>query len=102
MGAHFRLPIAFMDWDTIKTRTSGIQVFLAEMEASTSCWQADFKQPLALIIGGEADGASATARQLAHEQVCIPMPGRSESLNAAAAGAVLMFEVVRQRKVGGG
>jgi RNA methyltransferase, TrmH family len=99
MGAHFRLPIASMDWDTIKARTSGLRVFLAEMEASTSCWQADFKQPLALIIGGEADGASSTARHLAREQVYIPMPGRSESLNAAAAGAVLMFEVVRQRKV---
>jgi tRNA G18 (ribose-2'-O)-methylase SpoU len=50
-----------------------------------------------MIVGGEAKGASPAARQLATEQVFIPMPGGSESLNAAVAGAVLMFEVLRQR-----
>jgi len=99
MGAHFRLPIVSLDWDSIKSRTSGLSVYLAEMEGATPCWHADFNSPLALIIGGEADGASKAARQLAKERVFIPMPGRSESLNAAVAGAVMMFEVVRQRKV---
>ncbi len=51
----------------------------------------------ALVIGGEAEGASTQARSLATEMIRIPMPGHMESLNAGVAGAVLMYEVVRQR-----
>ena len=64
------------------------------------CWQTNFSLPLALIVGGEAEGATEEARQLADKSVCIPMPGKVESLNAGVAGAVLMFEVVRQRTFG--
>ncbi len=98
MGAHFHLPVITLDWESIHLHTSGMTVYLAEMAAALPCWQADFCSPTALVIGGEAEGAGAQARELASRQVCIPMPGRSESLNAAAAAAVLMFEVVRQRE----
>jgi len=97
MGAHFRIPIHHIAWEEIRTYTQGLKIHLADMEGSISCWQADFCSPLALIVGGEADGASQAARALATSQVSVPMPGKSESLNAAAAGAILMFEVVRQR-----
>jgi TrmH family RNA methyltransferase len=63
-----------------------------------SCWETDFRPPLALIIGGEAEGASEPARKFANAFVKIPMAGNIESLNAAAAGSVLMFEVMRQRR----
>ena len=98
MGAHFRLPIASVAWDAIRVHTRGLTIYLAEMAAALPCWQANFKSPLALIIGNEADGASNAARQLADQQIFIPMPGKTESLNAAIAGAILMFEVVRQRE----
>jgi RNA methyltransferase, TrmH family len=62
------------------------------------CWQIDFCSPLALIVGGEAEGATEAARRLADETISIPMPGQAESLNAGVAGAILMFEVVRQRQ----
>jgi len=97
MGAHFRIPIHPLTWDEIRTTTQGLKIHLADMEGAISCWQADFRSPLALIVGGEADGASQPARELATSQVSIPMPGKTESLNAAVAGAILMFEVVRQR-----
>jgi TrmH family RNA methyltransferase len=96
MGAHFRLAIRPMSWDEIHQRTQGLQVFLADMEGS-SCWETDFRPPLAFIIGGEAGGASEQAQRLAVSRVRIPMVGKTESLNAAAAGSVLMFEVMRQR-----
>jgi TrmH family RNA methyltransferase len=99
MGAHFRLPILCQPWEEIRAATKLLTVYLAEMEGRISCWQADFKVPLALIIGGEAEGASASARILAKQQVFIPMVGSSESLNAGIAGSIFMFEVVRQRKV---
>jgi RNA methyltransferase, TrmH family len=98
MGAHFQLALCSLGWDSIRTYTRGLTVFLADAGGQTSCWAADFKAPLALIVGGEADGASESARKLADVLVNIPMPGKIESLNAAVAGAVLMFEVVRQRK----
>jgi TrmH family RNA methyltransferase len=99
MGAHFRLPILMLTWDEIRSYTSGLQIYLADVGGEISCWQADFKDPLALIIGGEAEGASAAARTLATQQVFIPMVGNTESLNAGIAGSILFFEVARQRKI---
>lgn len=99
MGAHFWLPIYTMDWDEIEQvcQRSGVQLFLADMFGQ-SCWKTDLSAPLALIVGGEAEGASAQARELADTIVSIPMAGEAESLNAGVAGAVLIFEVVRQRQ----
>ena len=96
MGAHFQLPIYSMMWDEIKVQTKGLQVYLADMDGR-SCWETDLREPLALIVGGEAEGASDEARKLATQKISIPMAGNVESLNASVAGSVLMFEVVRQR-----
>jgi TrmH family RNA methyltransferase len=98
MGAHFRLPIQVLPWNEIHgiCKSSGLKILLADMDG-TSCWQSDLRLPLALLIGGEAEGASEQARRLADAKISIPMPGGSESLNAATAGAILLFEVVRQR-----
>jgi RNA methyltransferase, TrmH family len=99
MGAHFRLPIQSMDWDAIRRLTTswGMPVYLADMQGK-SCWEIDLRPPLALIIGGEAEGASGAARRLAPQAVSIPMRGKAESLNAAVAGSILMFEVLRQSR----
>jgi len=97
MGAHFRVPMRTSSWNEINIATAGLTVHLADMEGDLPCWQADFRTPLALVVGGEAEGAGQAAKELATSRVSIPMPGRTESLNAAAAGAILMFEVVRQR-----
>lgn len=98
MGAHFRLPIHSMDWDEIKEKIKGLQVYLADMDGQSG-WETDLLQPLALIVGGEAEGASEEARELATQKISIPMAGNVESLNAGVAGSILMFEVVRQRNV---
>lgn len=97
MGAHFHIPIRAQAWEEIRTTVSGLQVHLADTEGSHPCWEANLRLPLALIVGGEASGASPQARSLATDAISIPMPGQAESLNAAAAGAILMYEVARQR-----
>lgn len=111
MGAHFRLPVHMLDWSEIsaylfslsvsggKTGDLGkpVDTFLADVAGDLPYIQADFRTPLALIIGAEAEGAGSDARQIASRCLSIPMPGHAESLNAAIAAAVLMFEVVRQR-----
>jgi len=98
MGAHFRLPIHNLDWERIEqiSKSAGLQVFLAQM-GGLSYWQTDLNQPIALIVGGEAEGASEPAHRLASQSIGIPMAHATESLNAAVAGSLLMYEVVRQR-----
>jgi TrmH family RNA methyltransferase len=99
MGAHFRLPIRSMAWEEIAqmSKSADLQVVLADMDG-TSCWETDLRRPLALIVGGEAQGASTAARRLAERRISIPMMAQVESLNAGVAGSVLMFEVLRQRR----
>jgi TrmH family RNA methyltransferase len=98
MGAHFHVPIHSMSWDEIDqiAKSAGLIFLIADMDGQ-SCWETDLRQPLALIIGSEAKGASDSARKLAAAKLSIPMPGHIESLNAGVAGSVLMFEVLRQR-----
>jgi len=96
MGAHFRVPIHTLTWDEIRERTKDLQVLVADMDGP-SCWETNLNRPLALIVGGEAEGVSPEGRKLATQKISIPMAGNVESLNAGVAGSVLMFEVVRQR-----
>ena len=98
MGAHFQLPIHSMTWDEIREHIKDMKIYLADMNGR-SCWKTDLRKPLALVIGGEAQGVSQEAQKLAAQRISIPMPGNVESLNAGVAGSVLMFEVVRQRSV---
>lgn len=102
MGAHFRLPIHSLTWQEIKAfchgnQSSSLKILVAKGERGIPYWKFDLHQPLALVIGGEAQGASEQALQYADALITIPMPGSSESLNAAVAGSILLFEVVRQR-----
>jgi len=97
MGAHFRLPIFEPNWEEIPSLLQGLAIFLAESGGGKSIWQADFTQPLALLIGSEAFGASPEGRAITTQQITIPMPGRAESLNAAIAAGILIAEVLRQR-----
>jgi TrmH family RNA methyltransferase len=100
MGAHFRLPIVVTSWLEMGDilQRSGLRVYLAAAGSGTIYSQADFRCPLAMVVGGEARGASSFAAGVAAELVHIPMPGGMESLNAAIAAALLLFEVVRQRR----
>jgi len=99
MGAHFRLPIISMEWSEItqQARENQLRVYSTDAQGSRSLWQTNFKAGTAVIISNEAEGASEKARACADEIVSIPMPGIFESLNAATAAAIMIFEVVRQR-----
>lgn len=101
MGAHFSLPISILNWDEImqfwKSQPASPGLYLAESAQGERIWNLDLAKPLGIIIGGEANGASETARQNATRVVNIPMPGGSESLNAAVAAGIFLFEVARQR-----
>jgi TrmH family RNA methyltransferase len=78
-------------------RAQGVIEDVARAEVVRLCSAADLTVPLALIIGREATGVSATAAREADEFVHIPMAPGVESLNVAAAAAMLLYEAARQR-----
>lgn len=99
MGAHFYVPAASLAWDKIKTRLDSLAVRIADADAPQPYYTVDWTGPSALIVGGEAEGVSHAARALSHARVSIPMRPGVESLNAAMAATVILFEAVRQREV---
>jgi len=100
MGAHFRLPARALDWPEIAERLAGRQVWLADAAGEVAYDAVDWTGPSALIVGGEATGAGAEAAGLAGGRVLIPMAGGAESLNAAMAATVILFEAARQKRTG--
>jgi TrmH family RNA methyltransferase len=99
MGAQFRLPVEELGWeDLARILKPAFRVFAADADSGMDCWELDLRGPVALVVGAEAEGAGPQMRSLADGFVRIPMPGRTESLNAAVAAGVLLFEVVRQRR----
>jgi TrmH family RNA methyltransferase len=98
MGTHFRLPIVALSWPEIAEALAGIQILLADVRAERAYHRVDWTQPSALIIGGEAYGASRQARELAATTITIPVNGGAESLNTAVAASVILFEAARQRQ----
>lgn len=97
MGALLRLPFQRATWPAMAELTAEMSCFVAAGEGATRYTAVDWRQPAALIIGGEAEGAGRQARALAHTAVAIPLARAVESLNAAVATSVILFEAKRQR-----
>jgi len=96
MGAQFGLQITeHADIDEITARLS-IPLHATSSHAAQSLYALDFTPPTAWLMGNEGQGASSAALAQAIA-VSIPQPGGQESLNVAIAGAICMYEMVRQR-----
>jgi TrmH family RNA methyltransferase len=97
MGAHVRLTVASLGWDEIGQVCAGRPVWAAEANGARRYDEVPWREPNALIIGGEASGISPDARRISTGAVYIPLANRVESLNAAVACGVILFEAARQR-----
>jgi TrmH family RNA methyltransferase len=98
-GAHFHLQI-FEDIDLVEwSRAYRGMLVAAVATGGQSLFEVVLKRPLAVAIGNEGAGLSEALRSAASKRVTVPMPGGFESLNAAAAAAVFLFECVRQRNL---
>lgn len=101
MGAHFALNIVEgADLAAWLGGYRGRSIALAG-SGSTSLYALDLTGPIALLVGNEGAGLSEALLAAATVRAHIPMPGRVESLNAASAGSVALFELVRQRSMQG-
>jgi TrmH family RNA methyltransferase len=95
MGAHFSVALRTEPWEKIAQSVKDVpRVYLADADGEIAYDAADWSKPVALIVGGEAEGAHESARKIAKARVRIPMRG-GESLNAAMAATLLMYEAVR-------
>lgn len=81
-------------------KTAGLRLAAADQDAAASAWESDLGGPLAVVVGSEGSGLSGATKRRCDLLVSFPMAGRVASLNAATAGALLLFEVVRQRRSG--
>lgn len=99
MGAHLRLPIHYLNWREIAGHVENLAIYLAAGEADFLYTDVDWTKPSALIIGNEAHGGGDKARQLAGKKIAIPMQEQAESLNAAVATGIILFEGVRQKNL---
>jgi 23S rRNA (guanosine2251-2'-O)-methyltransferase len=82
-------------------KANDVWVVALHGQAAQSIYQADLRGALAIVVGGEGEGVRRLVRDKADFVVRLPMRGRVESLNAAVAGAIAMYEAVRQRNPGG-
>ena len=75
----------------------GLWIYGTAASGSSLLWETDLTGPLALVIGSEGDGMGRLVSECCDFTVRLPMKGRIGSLNASAAAAITMYEVLRQR-----
>ena len=99
MGALFTVPVAtaasaaeFLAW----ARAGEVRVAATSARGSVTCWDADLRLPLAVLLGSEGSGLPEDMLDAADLRVAIPMTGTAESLNLSVAAGVLLYEVRRR------
>lgn len=102
MGAVYRVPFLYVD-DFLallqELRAREVRLLAAHLKGKKTFDKADYSGKVGILIGNEANGLSEEASELANEKVLIPMAGSVESLNAAVAAALLMYEAFRNQKL---
>ncbi len=102
MGAVYRVPFLYVD-DFLELlqelQRKDVRLLAAHLQGKKTFDKADYSGKVGILIGNEANGLSEEASALANEKVLIPMAGSVESLNAAVAAALLMYEAFRKQKL---
>jgi TrmH family RNA methyltransferase len=102
MGSIYRVPFFTINntCDAIGTlKNNGISVYAAHLDDSVNYDEADYTKPTAFLIGNESKGLKRETADMATGYIKIPMAGQVESLNAAVATSILMYEAQRQRRL---
>lgn len=101
MGSIYRMPFVYVeDLEAVvkQLNGSGIHTYAAHLKGKHSYDEEDYNQKTAFLIGNEGNGLRDEIADAAEIYIKIPMCGEVESLNAAVASSVLMFEAARQRR----
>lgn len=100
MGSIYRVPFVYVDnlKETLqKLHRQGIHTYAAHLKGNTYYDTFSFRESTAFLIGNEGNGLQKETADMAEEYLKIPMEGQVESLNAAIATSLLMYEAHRQR-----
>lgn len=101
MGSVYRMPFLYTDSieEAIKSlKRNNIQVYAAHLKGDRKYNELNFTRGTAFLIGNEGNGLREETAKMADTYLKIPMEGRVESLNAAVASSILMYEAHRQRE----
>ena len=101
VGTVFEIPIVYAsDYDELRSllEKAGKRVVVTEVDGGVPYYEEDISKGIALVIGNEGSGVSDEVKSMADVRVTLPMKGHIESLNAAVAAAILMYESVRDQK----
>lgn len=101
MGSIFSLPLYCCDdlpAFLADAKTQGLQVLCTSLEDSLDYAAADYQRGSIIVIGNESQGVSEGVFSEATQKIKIPIYGQAESLNAAVAAAIVMYEAVKQRR----
>ena len=99
MGSIFKIPVIY-DKDLAlvqKLRDGGFKLVASSLDTDKNFYDVDLKEKVIISVGNEGNGISAEVYDICDSKIKIPMPGGAESLNAAVAASIMMYEVVRQK-----
>lgn len=100
-GALLRLPFIFVDEDAAAIemlKRNKKRLFVTTADATRAYYDCDIASDAAIVIGNEGNGVSQVWNDGADMRLAIPMAGQAESLNAALAGGIIMYEAFRQKQ----
>lgn len=101
MGSIYRVPFAYTEdlgAALLEAKRTGIRLYAAHLDGEHSYDEENYTGPTGFLIGNEANGLSRETADMADCYIRIPMLGKVESLNAAVAASILMYETARQRR----
>lgn len=99
MGAIYRMPFVYVDVFEATLREvkkNDISIYAAHLDGASYYDEVEYAKKRGILIGNESKGLKETTAKIADKMIKIPMQGRVESLNAAVAAAIIMYEVARQ------
>jgi 23S rRNA (guanosine2251-2'-O)-methyltransferase len=101
-GAVYHVPVARvtnLNATISELKKAGVWIYGAASGGGTPLWEVDFSGPAAIVIGSEGSGIARLVAENCDVSVSIPMFGKISSLNASVSAAIILYEVVRQRRV---
>ena len=99
MGSVFRVPLYFAQVQDLATHLSDYAIVATVLDGSKDLYDIEFPKKTAVVVGNEAHGVSKEVADMAQIRTLIPMCGNSESLNASVAGSIVMYEILRQKRL---
>lgn len=101
MGSVYRVPFIYVETlsnSICYLKEKGVQTYAAHLKGKKQYYEFSYMSGTAFLIGNEGNGLKKETADLADEYLRIPMEGQVESLNAAIAATILMYEAYRQRR----